>query len=393
MHKIILLAAGDPFHRHVDRLRSEGYSVIAIDRDRNAKGREHADAFVEASVDDVDAIVGAARKFHVDAIIPVSEAGVRSAAEASDRLGLPGLPIDVAEAATDKAKMRRRWRASGLSQPDFEIAATIEDARKIVSNMGLPCVVKPTRAWASKGVSVVLEQCDVGPALLEAFTIHGGPVIVEQFVPGRLLTAEGFVLDREVELVAIGDVSTQESDRHRVNMSLQYPGNFDAKIISEATDLIGKAALSLGLRRTPFHCECMVSADGVHLIEMAARGGGGHIFSVLYEPMIGFSGIVRQVRLLFGEEVELVRPKLSQGGCYKFLSAPPGIVERVDGVEKASKMPGVIDLAATIRPGERGGSVTHDNARHGHVCTVGPDRNRAVKYAEAAASEVHFVTV
>src|SRR5262245_7056301 len=100
MRRILLLAVGDPFHRHVDRLRKDGYEVIAVDRDPDAKGARNAHAFVAASVDDVDAIVDAARVHNVDAIIASTEAGVVAASEASERLGLPGLPVDVARAAT-----------------------------------------------------------------------------------------------------------------------------------------------------------------------------------------------------------------------------------------------------------------------------------------------------
>ena len=259
-------------------------------------------------------------------------------------MNLPGLGLDVALAATDKGEMRRRWRTAKLSQPDFEIAANIQQAQNKIRQIGIPCVVKPTRAWASKGVSVITEKVDAEAALLEAFAVHSGPVIIEEFVPGRLLTAEGFVSDDTAKVVAVGDVETQQVDQHRVNMSLQYPADFDAKIISEASNSIAEPARSLGLRRCPFHCECMVAQDGVYLIEMAARGGGGHIFTVLYEPMTGFSGVVRLVQHLLQKRMDPLPDNLVQGGCYRFLSAPAGILERIDGVDEASRMPGVIDL-------------------------------------------------
>jgi biotin carboxylase len=392
MRRILLLAAGDPFHRHIDRLKSEGYEVVAVDRDPEARGRATADALVAASVDDVAAIVDAGRRHRVDAIIAATEAGVAAAAEASSRLGLPGLPIDVARAATDKGEMRRRWRSAGLTQPDFEVAGDIAAARAAVRHIGLPCVVKPTRSWASKGVGVITTQGEIEPALQDAWAVHGGPVIVEQFVPGNLLTAEGFAFDEVAEVVVMGDVETQEVDRHRVNMSLQYPADFTPPVMREAADLIGRAAIALGLRRSPFHCECMVAPGGVvHLVEIAARGGGGHIFTALYEPMIGFSGIVRQSRLLLGESFHPEPQRKVRGGCYKFLSAPQGVVERIEGVEQARAMPGVVDCGVVIKPGQRGGPVSHDNARHGHVCTIGSDRDEARALAGMAARRISFV--
>jgi len=351
----------------------------------------HADVFVVASIADVDAIVSAAQTQHVDVIVALTEAGVLAAAEASERLNLPGLGLDVAIAATDKAEMRKRWRTAKLPQPDFEIAADIQQAQNKIRQIGIPCVVKPTRAWASKGVGVITEKIDVEAALLEAFAVHDGPVIIEEFVPGRLLTAEGFAFDDSAKVVAVGDVETQQVDQHRVNMSLQYPADFDARTISKASTLIVEAARSLGLRRCPFHCECMVAQNGIYLIEMAARGGGGHIFTVLYEPMTGFSGSVRHVQLLLQKRIDPLPDNLVQGGCYRFLSAPAGILERIEGADEASRMPGVIDLGIAIRPGQSGGAVTHDNARHGHVCTIGSNRTEALERAKAAAARVYFI--
>jgi biotin carboxylase len=391
MSRILLLAVGDPFHRHIDRLKKEGHEVVAIDRDPDAKGSRLADAFIAASADDVDAIISAARSYRVDAIIASSEVGVRAAAEASHKIGLPGLPTDAAWAATDKTEMRKRWQAAALTQPEFEIATTIQAARTAIQRLSLPCVVKPARAWSSKGVSVITTNKDIEPALSEAWAIHSGPLIVERFIPGRLLTAEGFVFDRSAEVVIIGDVETQEVDRFRVNMSLQYPGNFEPGVLAEAVELMQTAALSLNLRRCPFHCECMVGPHGVHLIEMAARGGGGHIFPVLYEQMTGFSGIVHQARLLLKQEIDPVPHNEMRGGCYKFLSAPAGALQQVNGVEDARVMQGVIDCGVAAKPGDQGGTVSNDNARHGHVCTIGRNRDEAYAFAVAAAGRISFV--
>jgi biotin carboxylase len=287
--------------------------------------------------------------------------------------------------------MRRRWAAAGLRQPRFELAATCEKAKQIIDRLGCPCVVKPTRAWSSKGVSIVTSEPDIDLAVADAFAVHGGPIIIEDFVSGRLLSAEGFVSDRAVDVVLTADVRLQDSDRHRVNMALCFPGNFEPRIMEEATALMQRAARALGLERTPFHCECMVGPHGVELIEMAARGGGGHIFTILYELTTGVAGIVHQARLLLGEPLDAFPSEAIRGSCYRFLSAPEGILDRIEGLAEAAKMPGVVDLGVTITPGRRGGIVANGNDRHGYVCTVGADRAEAVTLAEAAAGRIRFV--
>jgi carbamoylphosphate synthase large subunit len=232
MPRLLLLAAGDPYRRHVARLRKERYEVIALDRNPAAQAYAGADAFVLASVSDAEAVTAAARTHRVDAIIAATEAGVRAAAEASRRLGLPGLSVEAACAATDKADMRKRWAAAGLRQPRFEVAATCEEATQIIGRVGCPCVVKPTRGWASKSVSIATNEADIDLAVADALAVHGGPIIIEDFVPGRLLSAEGFVSDHAVDVVVTADVRLQDSDRHRVNMALCFPGNFERRVMA-----------------------------------------------------------------------------------------------------------------------------------------------------------------
>jgi len=391
---VLLLAAGAPYHRHIEALRRAGYRVVAMDRDPSAAGLETADGHRVASIADAGAAEGAARDFNVDAIVAATELGVVPAATASQALGLPGLPLKVARAATDKPTMRARWRESGLRQPDFTVAATPADARSAFHDFGLPAVIKPAASAASKGVSVVSKAADIGSAIDEAFAVGRSRVIVEQFVSGSLLTAEGFVGDTEATVTAIGDVETQAVDRHRVNMTLAYPGAFTHTTLDRARLLAERAAIAIGLRRVPFHCECIVGADGnVSLVEIAARGGGGHIFTTLYERMLGTSGIVHHARLLLGETDRAAPPLAPRGGCYMFLSAPPGRLARVEGVEVASALPGIVDIGITMRRGETGGLVTDDNARHGHIVAIGRDRDEAWRNAAAARDAIRFVMV
>lgn len=389
---VLLLAAGAPYHRHIDALHRAGYRVAAMDRDPAAPGLALADDHRVGSIAEEGEVTQAARDLHVDAIVAATEIGVVPAAVASDNLGLPGISPAVARATTHKPTMRTRWREAGLPQPAFTTAGTPEEARSALLHLGLPAVIKPAASAASKGVSVVATAADIDLAIDDAFALPDGCVIVEQFVAGQLLTAEGFVGDAEARVAIIGDVDTQAVDRHRVNMTLAYPGAFPEATLARARNLIERAANAVGLRRSPFHCECIVRDDGeIHLVEIGARGGGGHIFSTLYAPMLGASGIVHQVRLLLGETNEVVPDLSPGGGCYMFLSAPGGRFLRAEGVEVAASLPGVIDLGMSIRPSDPGGRVTNDNARHGHIVAVGRDRDEAWRNAAAARDAIRFV--
>jgi biotin carboxylase len=286
--------------------------------------------------------------------------------------------------------MREAWERAALPQPAFRAVDDPAALAPALRAFGLPAVVKPARNGGSKGVSVVTEPAEIDRAAAEALEhAPDGRCIVERFVPGPLLTADGFVRDDEVLVAMIGDVETQATTRHRVNLALSYPAAYPAGVVAQARGTIAAAVRALGLRRGAFHCECIVGPDGVVLVELAARGGGSYLSSTVVGAVCGLSGPVTFARLLAGDPIALA-PAHERGATLRFLSAPEGVVDAVEDVEAARRLPGILHLGVALAPGERGGAVAFDNARHGHVVAVGATRDEAVARAVRAAATVRF---
>ncbi len=387
---ILLLAAGEPLVSAIQSLRRAGFRVVTMDRSPDAPGHGHGDNRVFGSIEDADAVTAAAREHDADLVLAATEAGVLAAATASERLGLPGIGVEVALNCLDKGRMRQAWRRADLRQPDFRLADTPSEIRDSLNDFGLPAVVKPRRAWSSKGVTVVTRADQIDEAIDNAMR-HAGAhgCIVERFIDGPLLTCDGFVKDGHVTFSMIGDVAFQDHDRYRVNMSLNYPASYPPAILEEARSLIANAIEAIGHRRGAFHCECIVGENGVHLVEIGGRPGGGHLFAHVIEQASGLDAPVVLANLLLRRDIDPA-PITTGGACYRFLSAPEGRFVRADGLESARLMPGVSTIGLTIRPGETGGAVTHDNARHGWVVTGGKDRDAALERARNAIAAIRI---
>ncbi|TDH38330.1 ATP-grasp domain-containing protein [Pseudohoeflea suaedae] len=387
---ILLLAAGEPLVKAIESLKRGGFRVIAMDRNEDAPGHAIADGSIFGSIEDADAVTEAARGCGADLVMAATEAGVLAAATASQQLGLPGIGVEVALNCLDKGRMRQAWKQAGLCQPDFRLADTEDGLRRAVHDIGLPAVIKPRRSWASKGVSVVTRHDQLDEAIDGALRHSGSHgCIVERFIDGPLLTCDGFVNDGHVTFSMIGDVEFQDHDRYRVNMSLNYPANYPAAVIAEARALVAGAIEAVGHRQGAFHCECIVSDDGVHLVEIGARPGGGHLFAHAIEQASGLDAPVVLARLLLRWDVDPA-PRKSGGACYRFLAAPAGRFIAADGLEAARNHPGVATIGLTIRPGDTGGAVSHDNARHGWAVTGGADRQEALERARAALAAIRL---
>ncbi len=215
-------------------------------------------------------------------------------------------------------------------------------------------------------------------------------LIVETYVPGTEMTIEGLVQDGQPRLLAWSDKEAQPHERFRVAFALNYPARFPAEKLEEAKVLVGRAAGARGNVNGAIHAECMINVEGAHLIELGARGGGGHIFGRIVEAASGVCMPVALAEILLGETVDLRRTQ-DRGVCYKFFAPPRGVFRSASGADEARKIPGVVDFGFTLKPGTRTGAVAGDADRPGFVVSTGDTREDAIRAADRAIACMRYV--
>jgi D-alanine-D-alanine ligase len=87
--------------------------------------------------------------------------------------------------AMDKDLSKRLFREAGVRTPDWLMAPASDD--QIVSTLGLPVIVKPSKQGSTVGLTLVKERGELQAAIVEARK-YDDEVMVEQFIPGRELT-------------------------------------------------------------------------------------------------------------------------------------------------------------------------------------------------------------
>jgi biotin carboxylase len=389
--RILQLGAGRLMVPSVQILQAGGYEVYVVDRDPAAPGFAVADGHAPIDVVNAVAVCAYAHEIGADLILAVNEAGLLAASVASAQLGLPNLSPEVARRALDKGLMRDCWRNAGLPQPRYIVVERSEDIAAAAEKIGYPVVVKPTSNWGSRGVSFVADRKILAEAVMAAVESNRtGRFIVESALRGVEATVEGLVRNGIPSVLAKSDKEHQIHPRIRVAMALNYPAKFSATVLQRIDDVAGGAALALGIVDGAFHCECMVDGDDVWLVEMGARGGGGHIFGVIVEQVSGVSLPLALVRIFFREPTEIT-PRFQRGACYRFFGPPPGVFERAEGIEEARRLPGVLDIGIELTPGTHVGAIVSDADRPGFVVAAGATREEAMAAASAAIPRVKWV--
>ncbi|HKO16809.1 MAG TPA: D-alanine--D-alanine ligase [Gemmatimonadaceae bacterium] len=172
--------------------------------------------------------------------------------------------------AMDKDLSKRLFRDNGVTTADWVMAPVsgVLSPEAILSRLGLPVVVKPSKQGSTVGLSVVKQSKDLAGAITEAFR-YDDEVMLEQFIAGREITVG--ILGGEAlpvgEIIPKHEIYDYEC-KYQAGMAVE---EFPARISREAAELVQEqarrafAALKLsGCARIDFR---MAQDGGMYCLE------------------------------------------------------------------------------------------------------------------------------
>ena len=99
---------------------------------------------------------------------------------------------------------------------------------------------------------------------------------------------------------------------------------------------------------------------------------------------------VALAKLILQEEVD-IQPKFQKGVSYRFFAPPKGVFQRVEGIEEAKSIPGVLDIGFSMKPGTIVNAISGDADRPGYLVTTADTRDEAVQLAEKVLAGLTFI--
>jgi biotin carboxylase len=395
--RLLVLGAGAGQLGLLETARAHELYVIAADRDPAAPGFAFADRRAIISVEDEPQIDRLATAERVDGLIaPGIDWPVAIGARIAERLVLPH-PIDPATAvlATSKLKQRERFAAAGVPHPRHVVCATVEEAAAAGAGFGYPCVVKAPDRQGQKGLVLVPDESVLAAAFdLALGESRSSVVLVEELVPGREVTVNAFSVDGRFTPLTITDRVVAEPPAFGVALAHVWPSSLAPAEVGAAVEAARAAAEALGVREGPTYTQVVVGERGAHVVELAARLGGGHDAELCQAALdVNLNALALSAAL--GEPVadERLRPRTAAGGAVvRFLVPEPGELQEVVGVEEAEAMPGIGWVRIYRSPGAVLGPLRRGSDRVGAVLAVGGTRAEALERAGRAADCVRLVT-
>ncbi|MBP3078179.1 MULTISPECIES: ATP-grasp domain-containing protein [Streptomyces] len=390
-------------YRQVEELGADLYVL-------NGEGTDdfwRADRYRKAGSREIGDIVAQARTWHAeeefDGVITFSESSVITVAAVAEALGLPGIDVGAAVSSRNKYLMRQGHQRVGAPIPSFRLVGSLDEALGAAADFGYPVILKPTlgagshfvfRVDTPKEMAERYTQAAAGIQDLfwvnsEALGVDLGPngLLVESFLDGREYLMEAVVWDDEVYLGSVVDRITAEGGTFDDDVH-HAPTSLPPEEVEKVRQVVRAGAHAQGLRRSVLHAEVRYHEGVPHLLEIAARVGGGGLDLISrrtagHDPIRAVVDIGRGVR----PDVRHFTPNGTHTTAMCLISEA-GVVERVEVPPEVADAPETFLLKITARPGDVIRRPPEGNTILGFLGTTGSSEEEAFRTMNDFAARI-----
>lgn len=388
---IMILGAGVMQIPAIKEAKKMGLFVLCADGNPDALGKDLCDIFYPVDIKDKAGLLNIASKFHnkhgLNGVFTAGTDFSASVAFITEKLNLPGIPYQAALNATDKFRMRTKFRESGIPSPNFTEYTEDMDLLDSVEKLSFPVVVKPVDSMGARGVMRVDSVKDLKEPVLDAIK-HSRTkrVIIEEFIEGPEFSIDALVVDGDVKIFGFADRKIT-FEPYFVEMGHTMPSNICKEDRDAVIKVFSDAVKSLGISYGSAKGDMKFGKNGPVVGEIAARLSGGYMSGWTYP----YSSEVNLTK--GGLELALGKPLTvsdkDNSGHYSaeraFISIP-GVVSEVITPKRKSK--NIKDVFIGVKKDEIVQFPINNVEKCGNVLSLGKSYDDAVKFAEKAASEI-----
>lgn len=273
MATILLLGSGELGKEFTIAAQRLGQKIIAVDSYKNAPAMQVADHFEIINMLDGDALDALVEKHKPDYIVPEIEAIRTERFYEYEKQGFTVVPSAKAANYTMNRKSIRDLvsKELGIKTADYRYATSAESLQKAVSEIGMPCVVKPLMSSSGKGQSTIKTEADIAKAWQYSQEGSRGDVaevIVEAFVSFNYEITVLTVTQRNGKTLFCPPIGHRQ-ERGDYMESWQ-PAAMESTHLKTAQDMAAKVTEALtgaGI----WGVEFFVADDGVYFSELSPR--------------------------------------------------------------------------------------------------------------------------
>ena len=394
---VMILGAGVMQIPMIKKAKEMGLFVIASDRNSKAEGFIEADLALTLDIKNAEAHARWAAEnkdtYNISGVVAGADVAI-TAASVSSALGLPGIPVEVAERSNNKSLMKERWLKDGIPTPWAEEVTTLQEARDAIKKTGLPCMVKAIDNAASRGSRRIDTIDELSDALIDAKE-HSttGTALIEEFVEGP---------EQSVELIVWKGAHYRFGivDRHfgfgqfPIETGHTNPSALTLDVQERLYRVVEDAAASLGIDFGPYKADTILTKKGPMVLELPARLSGGFHSQYTTPSATGLEPQKMALALATGLDVkkEYCERTKSDVTICKAIFPDPGTVRLIRGVDAAKKLPGVEQVFVMVNEGDEIPAYRNCGHRVCYIIASGRNATEAELNWQRAANTVRINT-
>lgn len=369
--RVMLLGSGELGKEVAIELQRLGCEVIAVDRYAHAPAMQVAHKSHVINMLDQQALYELIRSESPDLVVPEIEAIATEALLTVEAEGTTVVPTARAANLTMNRRGIRELVASdlGIRTSPYRFVESLEELTQSVTEVGLPCVVKPVMSSSGKGQSTIKKESDIEKAWSYALEgTRGG---------ADSLIVEGFVdFDYEITLLTIrhvGGVSFCEPIGHRQEAGdyreSWQPQPMADEVLAECRSIATRVSDALGGFGL-FGMEFFIQGETVYFSEVSPRPHDTGLVTLISQDLSEFQ---LHVRAILGLPIPYIEQYGPSASCPVLVRGESNAVE-FTGVDQALNEPHT-DIRLFGKP------EVHGSRRMGVVVA----RRETVESARAAA--------
>lgn len=386
--RIYILGAGTMQLPAIRIAHEFGWEVVCADGNGEAVGRSQVDYFEHIDLKDRDGIAASVCRWRkergLDGVFTAGTDFSAAVAYAAEQAGLPGIPYEAACKASDKALMRAAFAEAGIPSARFRVVRGTEEGSALLSEVGLPAVVKPVDNMGARGIRRVDTAQEFSTALGEALAhSRSGTAIVEEYLEGPEFSLDALIYRGEFTLCGIADRHIRYAP-YFIEVGHTLPSAFGDDDQHAVIEVFRRGAAALGIDNGAAKGDIKLTGRGAVVGEIAARLSGGYMSGWTYPLASGVEVTAGALKIAVGEDPGDLRPRLRRVSAERAFYSIPGRIRRIEGFSGE----GADAAFLTVAPGDEVGFPRNNVEKCGNFIYAADSRDAAAAAAEAACRRV-----
>lgn len=333
MSKIAIIGASSGQFSLVKKAKEMGLVTYCFAWEKGAVCKSVCDFFFPISIYETDKIVEVCLRENINGVVSnASEETAIATAKVAEKLGLITTPSEIIHRIQSKKNVRvLTSKTEGLSVPRI--------FANDLSDIEFPCVVKPIKGSAKRGVTFCSSITEAKKAIQYACEF-GNEYIIEEYIEGDEFSVECLSFNGLHNIIQVTQKITTGYP-HFVELEHHQPANIVESLRRKIEKVVTNVLSDVGYVHGASHVELKVKEWEIYLIEINPRGGGDHISDSLIALSTDCDYIKQLILIALGQFVPsevnnigysgIIYLNLQNKGRLKYFDCPldKWMVERV----------------------------------------------------------------